>query len=69
MGVSFVSGSDVACYWRDKDASMHESSEPEVQPGPVPSDKSPQEFYEEITKREDVRAILEALATDEDDGQ
>jgi hypothetical protein len=27
------------------------------------SGKTPQEFYAEITRREDVRAILEALAT------
>jgi hypothetical protein len=30
---------------------------------PVPSAATPQEFYAEITKREDIRAILERLAT------
>lgn len=29
----------------------------------IPSGKTPQEFYAEITKRADVRAILEELAT------
>ena len=32
-------------------------------PAPVPSVATPQEFYAEITKREDIRAILERLAT------
>jgi hypothetical protein len=32
-------------------------------PAPVPSDKSPHDFYVEITKRPDVRAVLEELAT------
>jgi hypothetical protein len=40
----------------DQPAEQHENSEP------IPSDKTPQEFYEEITKRPDVRAILEELA-------
>ncbi|MGH2618472.1 MAG: hypothetical protein ACRDJC_24845 [Thermomicrobiales bacterium] len=32
-------------------------------PTPVPSDKTPQAFYAEITRRADVRAILEELAS------
>jgi hypothetical protein len=32
-------------------------------PGPVPLDNTPQEFYAEITRRADVQAILEELAS------
>ena len=37
-----------------------EQREPQA---PLPSEMSPQEFYAEITKRADVRATLEELAT------
>jgi hypothetical protein len=45
------------------DAVRQEPDEQEEEPAPVPSDKTPQEFYVEITMRADVRAILEDLAT------
>lgn len=38
-------------------------SEQQERPAPVPSRQTPQEFYAKITKRPDVRAILEELAT------
>ena len=38
-------------------------TEQQGNPAPVPSRQTPQEFYAEITKRPDVRAILEELAT------
>lgn len=42
---------------------QEQQGEQQRPPEPVPSDKTPQEFYAEITKRADVRAILEELAT------
>ena len=39
----------------------HPSEQPDT-PVPIPSAKTPQEFYAEITQRPDVRAILEELA-------
>lgn len=42
---------------------QEESSEPPPPPALVPSNKTPQAFYAEITKRPDVREILEELAT------
>jgi hypothetical protein len=44
-------------------APRQEPDEEQRPSAPVPSDKTPQEFYAEITKREDVRAILKALAS------
>jgi hypothetical protein len=43
------------------DTSQEESEE--QSPVDAPSGKTPQEFYEEFTRRADVRAILEALAS------
>jgi hypothetical protein len=43
-------------------AQREQPTETESRPAPIPSDKTPQEFYAEITKRPDVRAILEELA-------
>ena len=40
-----------------------DAKEPREPQAPIPSDTTPQEFYAEITKRADVRAILEELAT------
>jgi hypothetical protein len=40
----------------DQPTAQQENSEP------IPSDKTPQDFYEEITRRPNVRAILEELA-------
>ncbi|MDQ3692110.1 MAG: hypothetical protein M3464_00580 [Chloroflexota bacterium] len=38
-------------------------TESQRSPMPIPSDKSPQEFYDKTTQRPNVRAILEELAT------
>lgn len=43
-------------------AAQQEPDEEQRPAAPVPSDTSPDEFYAEITKRADVRAILEELA-------
>jgi hypothetical protein len=40
-----------------------QQTEPRLSPTPVLSEKTPEEFYAEITKRADVRAIMEELAT------
>ena len=40
-----------------------QETEPQLSPTPVLSEKTPQEFYAEITDRADVRAIMEELAT------
>jgi hypothetical protein len=42
---------------------QEEPSEDQPSPAPIPSEKTPQEFYAEITARSDVRRILEELAT------
>jgi hypothetical protein len=44
-------------------ATRDQQSEPQQPPAPVLAQKTPQEFYVEITKRADVRAIMEELAT------
>jgi hypothetical protein len=44
-------------------AEAAQPTEQQGNPAPVPSQQTPQEFYAEITKRPDVRAILEELAT------
>ena len=41
-----------------------EPTEQQEEPVLIPSDTTPEEFYAEITKRADVRAILEELAKD-----
>jgi len=42
---------------------QEEPSEEQLSPAPIPSERTPQEFYAEITSRQDVRTILEELAT------
>jgi hypothetical protein len=44
-------------------ATQDQQTEPQRPLSPVLSPKTPQEFYAEITKRADVRAIMEELAT------
>lgn len=44
--------------------SQEEQSE-QQQPPLIPSDKTPEEFFEEMIQREDVRGILEELARGE----
>jgi hypothetical protein len=44
-------------------ATQDQQTEPQQPPAPVLSQKTPQEFYVEITKRADVREIMEELAT------
>jgi hypothetical protein len=44
-------------------ATRDQQTEPQQPPTLVDSQKTPQEFYVEITKRADVRAIMEELAT------
>jgi hypothetical protein len=44
-------------------ATRDQQTEPQQPQAPVLSPKTPQEFYVEITKRADVREILEELAT------
>jgi hypothetical protein len=44
-------------------ATQDEQTEPQRPQVPADSQKTPQDFYVEITKRADVRAILEELAT------
>ena len=43
-------------------ATQDQQTEPQRPPALVDSQKTPQEFYAEITKRADVRAIMEELA-------
>ncbi len=43
--------------------SQDQQTEPQQPQAPVHSQKTPQEFYAKITKRADVRAIMEELAT------
>jgi hypothetical protein len=43
-------------------ATQDQQAEPQRPPALVDSQKTPQEFYAEITKRADVRAIMEELA-------
>ena len=44
-------------------ATQDQQTEPQRPLSPALSPKTPQEFYVEITKRADVRAIMEELAT------
>ena len=44
-------------------ASQEQPTELQRPPAPIIPQKSPQEFYAEITKRADVRAIMGELAT------
>ena len=44
-------------------ATQDEQTKPQLLAAPVLSQKTPQEFYAEITKRPDVREILKVLAT------
>jgi hypothetical protein len=47
---------------RKVSAATQQEPDDEQPTPPIPSDTSPDEFYAEITKRADVRAILEKLA-------
>ena len=40
-----------------------QQTEPQPSPAPVLPQKTPQEFYAEITKRADIRVVMEELAT------
>ena len=44
-------------------ATQDEQAKSQLPPAPVLSQKTPQEFYAEITKRPDVREVLKELAT------
>jgi hypothetical protein len=44
-------------------ATQDEQAKSQLPPAPVLSQKTPQEFYAEITKRPNVREVLEELAT------
>jgi hypothetical protein len=44
-------------------ATQDQQTKPQQPQTPVDSQKTPQDFYAEITKRADVRAIMEELAT------
>jgi hypothetical protein len=44
-------------------ALQDQPSEEQCPPAPIPLEKTPQEFYAEITARSDVRTILAELAT------
>ena len=48
---------------RPSTATQDEQTKPPQPPAPFLSQKTPQEFYAEITKRPDVREVLEELAT------
>lgn len=48
---------------RPPEAAQEQPAESQRPPMLVPSDTTPREFYAEITKRADVRAILEELVT------
>ena len=44
-------------------ATQDEQAKSQLPPAPALSEKTPREFYAEITKRPDVREVLEELAT------
>ena len=46
----------------DQDAPLHQGTPSAAPPAPRPAALSPQEFYQEVLKHPDFRAMLERLA-------